>query len=128
MYLALLLLAETDETGLPDDIAACEEDDDEDEAAAGDGGDDMDMFGDEDADEQQQARQKRVGGRKVPKGISAAVAAMMEGHGGYAVTKFNMNQEREEGNIDEEVRRIGPCSGQSSPADLCVRCACQCVV
>lgn len=94
--------ADDDDTGLPDDIAACEEADDED-ALDEDG--DVDMFGDEDgAAQQQQAQQKRVGGRKVPKGISAAVAAAMEGDGGFAVTKFNMYQEREEGNIDEEVR------------------------
>lgn len=54
--------------------------------------------------QQQQQQHKLVGGRKVPRGVSAAVAAAMEGDGGYAVTGFNMRQEREEGTIDEEVR------------------------
>lgn len=98
-----------DETALPEDIAACEEYDSEDEAnaaaAARDGDGDVDMFGDNEQQQQQQAqKQKQWGGRKVPKGISAAVAAAMESDGGFAVTKFNMNAEREEGNIDEEVR------------------------
>ncbi len=35
--------------------------------------------------------------------MSEAVAAAMEGDGGYAVTGFNMRAEREEGHIDEEV-------------------------
>lgn len=97
--------ADDDETALPDDIAVCEEEDDDDEdAAAADGDGDVDMFGGEDGDaEQRQARQKQWGGRKVPKNISAAIAAAMESDGGFAVTKFNMNAEREEGNIDEEV-------------------------
>jgi hypothetical protein len=43
----------------------------------------------------------------MPAGISEAVAAVMEGDGGYATTGFNMRQEREEGNIDEEVRLGG---------------------
>lgn len=96
--------ADDDETALPDDIAVCEEEDDEDDNAAADG--DVDIFGGEDGDDEQQqrqARQKQWGGRKVPKNISAAIAAAMEGDGGFAVTKFNMNAEREEGNIDEEV-------------------------
>jgi hypothetical protein len=40
----------------------------------------------------------------VPKGLNAAIAAAMESDGGFAVTKFNMNEERQEGNIDAEVR------------------------
>jgi hypothetical protein len=43
----------------------------------------------------------------MPAGLSEAVAAVMEGDGGFATTGFNMRQEREEGNIDEEVRRRG---------------------
>jgi hypothetical protein len=83
--------ADDDETGLPDDIAAWEEGDEEDD------------------DEQQPAA--AAAARKVnkygrmPAGISEAVAAIMEGDGGFATTGFNMRQEREEGNIDEEVRR-----------------------
>lgn len=41
---------------------------------------------------------------KVPKNLDAAIAAAMESDGGFAVTKFNMNEERQEGNIDAEVR------------------------
>jgi hypothetical protein len=99
--------ADDDETALPDDIAVCEEEDDSDDAAAADDDGDVDMFGGEDGEDEQQqrqARQKQWGGRKVPKNINAAIAAAMEGNGGFAVTKFNMNAEREEGNIDEEVR------------------------
>lgn len=36
--------------------------------------------------------------------MDAAIAAAMESDGGFAVTKFNMNEERQEGNIDAEVR------------------------
>eukprot|EP00882_Tetradesmus_deserticola_P007686 GHRQ01008095.1.p2 GENE.GHRQ01008095.1~~GHRQ01008095.1.p2 ORF type:complete len:178 (+),score=82.66 GHRQ01008095.1:228-761(+) len=81
--------ADDDETGLPDDIAAWEE-------------------GDADADEDGQgadAAAARKGSRygRTPAGISEALAAVMEGDGGYATTGFNMRQEREEGNIDAEV-------------------------
>ncbi len=78
---------------------------------AGDDGN-MDMFGGEEEQPEQQQRQKQWGGRKVPKGINAAIAAAMESDGGFAVTKFNMNEERQEGNIDAEVStlasKLGP--------------------
>lgn len=62
------------------------------------------MFGeDEQHEQQQQQHRKQWGGRKVPKNLSAAIAAAMESDGGFAVTKFNMNEERQEGNIDAEV-------------------------
>eukprot|EP00878_Enallax_costatus_P019649 GHUV01020732.1.p1 GENE.GHUV01020732.1~~GHUV01020732.1.p1 ORF type:complete len:280 (+),score=100.80 GHUV01020732.1:257-1096(+) len=66
--------ADDDETGLPADIEAYEEEE----------------------GQQQQQRRGRL------KGISDVVMAAMDTDGGYAVTGFNMRQEREEGHIDEE--------------------------
>lgn len=93
----VLAAADDDETGLPDDIAAWEEDGEEQQQQEEGDSDDADAAG------QQQQRQQARRRHGVPAGISEAVAAAMEGDGGYAMTGFNMRQEREEGNIDEEV-------------------------
>jgi hypothetical protein len=79
---------------LPDDIAAWEEGDEE---------EDDEQQADDAAAAAAAARKVNKYGR-MPAGISEAVAAIMEGDGGFATTGFNMRQEREEGNIDEEVR------------------------
>jgi hypothetical protein len=85
---------------LPDDIAAWEEGDEEEDD-------------EQQADDAAAAAAAAAAARKVnkygrmPAGISEAVAAIMEGDGGFATTGFNMRQEREEGNIDEEVRGVG---------------------
>eukprot|EP00775_Hariotina_reticulata_P009368 gene9368-9531_t len=77
-----------DDTNLPANIREFEEDDDEDDEGGGSG--------------HQSAAQRLASRAAAAAGISEAVAAAMEGDGGYATTGFNMRQEREEGNIDEE--------------------------
>ncbi|WIA19510.1 hypothetical protein OEZ85_004121 [Tetradesmus obliquus] len=84
--------ADDDETGLPDDIEAWEEGDEEEEQQEGAAA----------AAAAAAAARKSSKYGRMPAGISDAVAAIMEGDGGFATTGFNMRQEREEGNIDAE--------------------------
>eukprot|EP00879_Flechtneria_rotunda_P017982 GHRR01018846.1.p1 GENE.GHRR01018846.1~~GHRR01018846.1.p1 ORF type:complete len:465 (+),score=234.70 GHRR01018846.1:373-1767(+) len=65
----------------------------------------------EDEEQQQQHYKGKI------KGISAAVAAAMEGDGGYQMTGFNMRQERDEGTIDEEGNFIPAKDDEETGAD-----------